>query len=596
MLAKRVTPSKVFLSLLTLCMFLAIVLLPAHSEVAEAQFPSVEFRGTANTNEATTWRYCGNYFVDIQVTEIVLDPHGELSVGQAFPVYYQDSHGFSAGDSLEVRGTSYLSAGPMQCLGSVAVDEAAGDAIAPVQEDEEIRFRGTVVEYNPGTMPGAPSSWIVEVEEVLSGPLISGQIEVTWQAVSPAGTVDPDIEAGDSVEVFGLYVSDGEPGVSLIGSWDYYMRKVSPTAACSATIGFDAGKTCFRPGETMEMRVQFSYEETLTDPSTYQMLLHMPDGSINDVTAGFSRLSTGVYAFEGTIGETGARTLEVTATISDCQVEERKSYVVLAECALQSGCFDVAYPIHWDGAGDIEAGCTNYEMQYDMHQASVACDDEYLYFLWEIEGVVGSPAGANFALWAWLDADDNSATGGQDGAEYLVQFAMQAGTRREDWTGLFDATGAGEPPPKLYNLTEDDYCIWGTYLEVRVPKQYVRSSSTDIKAWMGVDVNFFEPGGICMDQVDPFYIPAECGGPAATPTSTVTPSPTSTLSPTSTSTPTLTPTASLTPTATATSAVTPTPTETWTPSIWRYLPLLMANHGAPEPAAIRFRKGRADGP
>jgi len=174
----------------------------------------------------------------------------------------------------------------------------------------------------------------------------------------------------------------------------------------------------------------------------------------------------------------------------------------------------VTYQTYRDTIGDIETGCTAYDTQYDIHQAGATCDDTYLYFLWEIYGVVGQPPDSYFAFWAYLDADDNSTTGSQLGAEYLVQFAMQAGSVRGDWSGLFDATVGGWPPPQLYSLSVDDYCIWGTYLEVRVPKSYMQFYSTDIKVSMGVDVNFFGPGSQCMDQTGSFHIPAACGAAA----------------------------------------------------------------------------------
>jgi hypothetical protein len=170
----------------------------------------------------------------------------------------------------------------------------------------------------------------------------------------------------------------------------------------------------------------------------------------------------------------------------------------------------VTYQTYRDAHPDIETGCTGYDEDYDIHQVGATCDDAYLYFLWEIEGVVGQPPGSNFAFWAYLDADDNSATGGQLGAEYLVQFAMQAGSVHSGWSGLFDATIGGWPPPQLYSLSVDDYCIWGTYLEVRVPKSYMRFYGTDINVWMGVDVNY-QAGQECMDDTGSFHIPAECG-------------------------------------------------------------------------------------
>lgn len=346
--------------------------------------------------------------------------------------------------------------GPLLALGLLVAAALLSPFGGVAEAQFEVKFIGTVVSINE--LIGG-TTWTVEVDEVISDPPLSDQVDVGL-ALYPGclGSADPDIAEGDAVEVFGLY-DDGR--VDLCPSAEYYIRKAS----------FD----------------------------------------------------------------------------SECFV-------------------DVVYVTHWDGLGDIQTGCTYYDPYYDLHRVGATCDDTYIYFLWEIEGVVGLPVGSNFAFWAYLDADDNSFTGGWMGTEYLAHFAMQAGSLRTDWTGLFDATVGGWPPPKLYSLTEDDYCIWGTYLEVRVPKSYVQSYGTDIKVWMGVDVNFFGPGMACMDEVDPFYIPAECAAPTPTPTSTSTPSPTPTPTGTPTRTPTVTPTRTATPTATHIPTLTNTPTATATPT------------------------------
>lgn len=252
-------------TLLALGLLVAVALLPPLGGIAEAQLSKVMFKGTATTDEAATWRYCGNYFVNIRVNAILQDPQGELSVGQEFPVYYQYTHGFSSGDSLEVYGISYLTLGPLQCVGSVVVNEAEGDYITregtptptctptptptltgtatptatgtqtttptatPISTGTPpasgvVKFTGTVVNIN--RLIGA-ITWIVEVDEIISGPPISGQVTVRWIVVPDClGTLDPDIEAGDRVEVHGMY-ADGT--VDLCPSADYYIHKVSPT-------------------------------------------------------------------------------------------------------------------------------------------------------------------------------------------------------------------------------------------------------------------------------------------------------------------------------------------------------------------------------
>ena len=111
---------------------------------------------------------------------------------------------------------------PMLALGLLM---AAGllPASGEVAEAQfEVKFTGTV-EAIDQRMGG--TTWTVEVDEVLFGPPISGQVDVRWIAVPGCqGTFDPGIEVGDSVEVYGMY-ADGS--VDLCPSADYYI--VSPT-------------------------------------------------------------------------------------------------------------------------------------------------------------------------------------------------------------------------------------------------------------------------------------------------------------------------------------------------------------------------------
>ena len=181
-----------------------------------------------------------------------------------------------------------------------------------------------------------------------------------------------------------------------------------------------------------------------------------------------------------------------------------------------SWCFPgVTYDTHADTHYDIETGCTTYDDQYDLHQVGATCDDEYLYFMWEIYGEVGAPVDStnpNFSFWAWIDIDDNGVY--TTGMDYLVDYSMENGVVRTDWTGLHDATSTAWPPTMLYNLTPDDYCALGSYLEVRVPKSYIQGQGVAPRILMGVDVNFFSepPETICMDEVYNFWLPASCVG------------------------------------------------------------------------------------
>ena len=92
------------------------------------------------------------------------------------------------------------------------------------QSTEEIMLRGIAIEYFGSIMPGSPWGWTVEVEEVLSGPPISGQVDIGMQAFLPWGYMDPTIEEGDEVKAFGLFCPFGPPCdyISLNGE-DYYI-------------------------------------------------------------------------------------------------------------------------------------------------------------------------------------------------------------------------------------------------------------------------------------------------------------------------------------------------------------------------------------
>ena len=98
----------------------------------------------------------------------------------------------------------------------------------------EIRFEGTAREFRPGpaNMPGSPTSWMVTVDKLISGPQpCTTPIEVvTDQSISPPiwGQVDKNVESGDKVEVYGSYVADNEGcRVTLHGSESYYFKKAT---------------------------------------------------------------------------------------------------------------------------------------------------------------------------------------------------------------------------------------------------------------------------------------------------------------------------------------------------------------------------------
>jgi hypothetical protein len=210
-------------------------------------------------------------------------------------------------------------------------------------------------------------------------------------------------------------------------------------------------------------------------------------------------------------------------TSSEINEYDPSGEVLESASTLNSGCFPgVTYDeIHPDFRDDMEAkGCTLYDDDYEIYQVGATCDDDHIYFIWEIkQWRVVEPPVSNFSFWAWIDTDDNRATGNLYGMEYLVDYSEKNGEVQPEWTGLHDATSTDWPPTMLYPLAVDDnlavgnYCKWGTYLEVRVPKSYIQGHGVAPRIHMGVDVNFFsEPLNICMDDVWPFYLPASCIG------------------------------------------------------------------------------------
>jgi hypothetical protein len=95
-------------------------------------------------------------------------------------------------------------------------------------ERQEILFVGTTINHTEGTMPGAPSYWMVKVDWVLLGPQPCGDIirVTTFQSTAPPwGSADPEVKAGDKVWVSGSYREDGGCSVTLQGSEEYYLRK-----------------------------------------------------------------------------------------------------------------------------------------------------------------------------------------------------------------------------------------------------------------------------------------------------------------------------------------------------------------------------------
>ncbi len=96
--------------------------------------------------------------------------------------------------------------------------------------NNSIKFVGTLINFTKGHLAGAPDYWNVKVDKVISGPNpCSDTIRVvTSQSTSPPwGTAENDVKAGDTVWVYGKYISQGSGcEVTLQGSIQYYLNKM----------------------------------------------------------------------------------------------------------------------------------------------------------------------------------------------------------------------------------------------------------------------------------------------------------------------------------------------------------------------------------
>lgn len=97
------------------------------------------------------------------------------------------------------------------------------------QSSEETKFRGTTTDWRCVSLDpiGVVCSWTVEVEEVLFGPSISGQVSVPVNRLfDPCyGYVDPNVDLGDTVEVYGVY-DDEYHSTHICESDQYYIIEI----------------------------------------------------------------------------------------------------------------------------------------------------------------------------------------------------------------------------------------------------------------------------------------------------------------------------------------------------------------------------------
>lgn len=133
------------------------------------------------------------------------------------------------GIPYSIDGKTYQRYNECNCI----ENECSCESIPKEVPKTEIKFLGTAIRKHLGGMPGEPDYWTVNVDQTISGPRYSGELDViTRQAINEIwGQEDPDIKEGNRVEVYGEY-QEQENGVNrvvLYGSDQYYIKRSSGT-------------------------------------------------------------------------------------------------------------------------------------------------------------------------------------------------------------------------------------------------------------------------------------------------------------------------------------------------------------------------------
>jgi hypothetical protein len=174
---------------------------------------------------------------------------------------------------------------------SVSDTSARGsnDRVSALQADQEVKFNGTAIEYFSST---GTCSWKVRVEKIVSGPSELQGHTVTvalWSGDSgefPSGHMDPEIEPGDKVGVYGLYVD--EDCVTLSGSEDYYISKTYASNPPSVTVRYPNGGESISIGTQVQVSAHATDDNAVTGVSFY----YSCDGGSNwDILGEGARIS-----------------------------------------------------------------------------------------------------------------------------------------------------------------------------------------------------------------------------------------------------------------------------------------------------------------
>jgi hypothetical protein len=161
--------------------------------------------------------------------------------------------------------------------------------VTALQADQEVKFDGTAIEYFSST---GTCSWNVRVDTIISGPsgLQGHTVTVAlWSGGSgefPSGSMDPEIEPGNSVGVYGLYVDDDY--VTLSGSEEYYITKTSTSNQPSVTVRYPNGGESIAIGTQVQISAHATDDNAVTGVSFY----YSCDGGSNwDILGEGARIS-----------------------------------------------------------------------------------------------------------------------------------------------------------------------------------------------------------------------------------------------------------------------------------------------------------------
>jgi parallel beta-helix repeat protein len=162
------------------------------------------------------------------------------------------------------------------------------EKVTALQADQEVRFNGTAVEYFSST---GSSGWNVQVEAVSSGPaeIIGHTVTVALWSVAgvPSGTIDPAIEPGDKVAVYGLYMDDDY--VTLSESEAYYITKIAAENPPSVSISYPNGGESITTGTALEVSAHATDDKAVTSVTFY----YSSDGGSNWIFIGAGARTSG---------------------------------------------------------------------------------------------------------------------------------------------------------------------------------------------------------------------------------------------------------------------------------------------------------------